>query len=165
MEDLKLSSDSIPTEPTDDAREVFEQRNPLETQDFLYHKLCIQASLPIHITAGVVTVMHACFPFWERTNTPSIFSHLPHVSTVSINDIRHSGHNFSLSLNASNSRDGIDCENIRTLTKKKSTINGLEHRLIHVIYILSIFFGNQSFLVSQILDCQKHIQKNQSAYC
>ena len=76
---------------------------------------------------------------------------------------------IALSLKSSDGRGGIDSDDIRRLTKQKifipTTINELEHHFNHGLHILCIIFGADSFLVSQITECQRHIQQNQATYC
>ena len=161
-------SSSIPTEPCASAREFFEQKNPSEAKTYLHHKLAIMQSLPIYIPAGMATAMHQGVFFWDRVDNPSNFSFflVPAQSSSMMSDTMDS---IALSLKSSDGRGGIDIDDIRRLTKQKifvpTSINELEHHLNHGIHVLVIVFSADSFLVTQLIDFQKHIQANLSTYC
>ena len=161
-------SSNIPKEPCASSREFFEQKNPSEAKTYLHHKLAIMKSLPIYIPAGMATAMHQCVFFWDKFDSPSNFSFflVPAQSSSMMSDTVDA---IALSLKASDGRGGIDSDDIRRLTKQRIfipiSINELEHHLNHGIHVLVIVFSDKSFLVTQLLDLQKHIQANLSTYC
>ena len=68
------NASTIPTEPSHECREFFEQKNAAEAKGHLYHKLVIMDKLPIHLQAGVATSLYSAYFFWDSMGTPSNFS-------------------------------------------------------------------------------------------
>ena len=162
------NSDSIPTEPSASSRSFFEQKNAAEAKAFIFHKLNIVENLPIHLPSGLTTAIWSGVVFWDHLGTPSNFS-LFLIPPQSSNQISDTADTIALSLKASDSRGGIDSDDIRRLTKQKifipTSINELEHHINHGLHILAIVFCVTSYLVQQIKTVLTHIKMNQATYC
>ena len=162
------NSDSIPTEPSESSRSFFEQKNAAEAKAFIFHKLNIVENLPIHLPAGLTTAIWSGVVFWDYLGTPSNFS-LFLVPPQSSNQISDTADTIALSLKSSDSRGGIDSDDIKRLTKQKifipTSINELEHHINHGLHILAIVFCIFSYLISQLKTVLTHIKMNQATYC
>ena len=162
------NASTIPTEPSHECREFFEQKNAAEAKGHLYHKLVIMDKLPIHLQAGVATSLYSAYFFWDSMGTPSNFS-LFLVPPESGSTVTDTADSIALSLKTSDGRGGIDGEDIKRLTKQKifipTNISDLMHHINHAIRILAIVFDKESYLVQQITTCLVHIKKNQATYC
>lgn len=132
------------------------------------HMLCIKANLLICITTCIPTATHIGVTFWECLNTTWNFS-LSFVSAQSYSMMSNAANTITISLKISDERSSIDSEDINRLTEQKTyiptTITNLKHLLNHGIHILSITFRNKSFIISQLVDYQTHIQKNCKLLC
>ena len=134
-------STSIPLEPNEEARTFFEQKNSTDAKSYLQHMLIVEKNLPIHIPAGLVTVIWLGVVFWDRQDNPSNFSFslIPAQTASMISD---TADNIALSLKASDSRGGIDSDDIRRLIRHHIFLlmqkKQYEHHLNHRMHVLCI---------------------------
>ena len=129
--------------------------------------MVIEKNLHIYIAAGTATVIYSGVMFLDQIDSPSNFSYFL-MPAQSSSMVTNTANIITLSLKSANGRGRIDKEDIIRLTKQKVYIlmrtNELEHHINHGIHLLSILFGEDSFIVAQITDCQTHIQENQIVY-
>ena len=115
----------------------------------------------------MATAIYSGVMFWNQIDSPSNFSYFLMLAQSS-STVTDTADIIALSLKSADGRGGIDKEDIIRLTKQKVYIpmrtNELEHHINHGVHLLSILFGKDSFIVSQISDCQSHIQENQIIY-
>ena len=161
------NASAIPTDPSPSSQEFFELKNAAEAKCHIHHKLVIQQKLPIRIQAGLCTAMYSAYFFWDSMGSPSNFSLflVPPETGATVSDTADS---IALSLKASDSRGGIDSDDIKRLTKQSifipTTITDLMHHLTHGIHILAIVFDKESFLVDQLTTILVHIKANLATY-
>ena len=76
--------------------------------------------------------------------------------------------NIVLSPKTLDGKVGIDSDNISWFVRQNicilMQINELNHHLIHVIQMLCVIFEDDSFLIKQLTEYQKHIQSNYTTY-
>jgi len=156
LTESSVESFTVLTKPTADSCSFFEQKNTSGAKSYLHHKVIVKLSLPIYTPAGLVTAVWAGIVFWDRQDSPSNFSFF-FVPAQSASMISDTADVISLSLKTSDSREGMDSEDIRRLTKQKVyipiSIYKLEHHVNHGIHLLRIFFGAMSFLITQLRSC------------